>query len=183
MKRCRWSSPVLVGPSFSSELTFSMNGAVTLAPVAGETIDSVGALLPAPEPEEAEEPPDPEEPLEAEGVLVPHAATASSAAAPVAKTNVRLDRICVLLQRDLPALVVDTSGRPAWFSALTPRLVRPRTPNRPPGGQHDADKWRDELARRPARAAAGDDGEDLHHVQPGASGRPGCATQSGERGD
>jgi hypothetical protein len=41
-----------------------MNGAVTLAPVAGETIDSVGPLLPAPEPEEAEEPPDPEEPLE-----------------------------------------------------------------------------------------------------------------------
>src|SRR6266516_5986105 len=125
MKRCRWSSPVLVGPSFSSELTFSMNGAVTLAPVAGETIDSVGALLHAPEPEEAEEPPDPEEPLEAEGVLVPHAATASSAAAPVAKTNVRLDRICVLLQRDLPALVVDTSGRPAWFSALTPSSSGP----------------------------------------------------------
>src|SRR5215475_11044579 len=114
MKTCRWSSPVLVGPSCSSELTLSMNGAVTLAPVAGETIDSVGPLLPAPEPEEAEDPPDPEEPLEAEGVLVPHAATASSAAAPAANKNVRWDRICAP-PWDLPALAVDTSGRPIWF--------------------------------------------------------------------
>src|SRR6266516_2410609 len=124
MKTCRWSSPVLVGPSVSSELTFSMNGAATLAPVAGETIDSVGPLLPALEAEEAEEPP------EAEGVLVPHAATASSAPAPVAKMNVRWDRICVLLQGIYWALVVDTSGRPAWFSALTPRPSGPHSPNR-----------------------------------------------------
>src|SRR5215468_10504228 len=113
MKTCRWSSPLLVGPSAWSELTFSMNGALTLAPVAGETIDSVGALLPAlllPA-LEPEEPPDPEE------LLVPHAAMVSSAAAPVANTNVRWDRICVLLQGVYWALVVDTSGRPAWFSA------------------------------------------------------------------
>src|SRR5215467_3654800 len=111
MKTCRWSSPLLVGPSAWSELTFSMNGALTLAPVAGETIDSVGVLLPAlllPA-LEPEEPPDPEEPLEAEGVLVPHAAMVSSAAAPVANTNVRWDRICVLLQGVYWALVVDTS--------------------------------------------------------------------------
>src|SRR5215831_9977486 len=126
MKTCRWSAPVLVAPSVSSELTFSMNGAVTLAPVAGETIDSVGVLLPALEPEEPEEPPDPEEPLEAEGVLVPHAAMVSSAAAPVANTNVRWDRICVLLQRIYWALVVDTSGCLVWFKrAGLPGSPRP----------------------------------------------------------
>src|SRR5215831_16920301 len=134
MKTCTWSSPVLGVPSAWLELTFSMNGAVTLAPVAGETIDSVGVLLPALEPEEPEEPPDPEELLEAAGVLVPHAAMVSSAAAPVANTNVRWDRICVLLQGVYWALVVDTSGRPAWFSAPTPRPSGPHSSNRPPGG-------------------------------------------------
>src|SRR5215475_7778379 len=114
MKTCRWSSPVLVGPSVSSELTLSMNGAVTLAPVAGETIDSVGPLLLAPEPEE---------PLEAEGVLVPHAATASSAAAPAANKNVRWDRICAP-PWDLPG----TSRR----HVRTPHLVQ-RANARGPG--------------------------------------------------
>src|SRR5215510_5605604 len=133
MKTCRWSSPLLVGPSVSSELTFSMKGAVTLAPVAGETIDSAGVLLPAlepdepEEPEEPEEPPDPEEPLEAEGVLVPHAAMVSSAAARVANTNVRWDRICVLLQRIYWALVVDTSRCLVRFKrAGLPGSPRPR---------------------------------------------------------
>src|SRR5262245_1812405 len=101
MNTCRWSSPVLVRPSFSSELTLSMNGAVTLAPVAGETIVSVGPLLPAFEPEEAVEAPDPAQPPEAVGGQVPHPARASGGAAPAANTNVRWDRICAP-PRDLP---------------------------------------------------------------------------------
>src|SRR5215831_17047703 len=123
MKRCTWSVPVLGAPSVSSELTFSMNGAVTLAPAAGETIVSVGALLPAVEPEEPLV--EPEDPLEAEGELVPQAATASSAAAPVANTNVRLDRIYVLLQGIYWALAVYTSGRLVWFSEPAPGLTGP----------------------------------------------------------
>src|SRR5215470_2165509 len=143
MKTCRWSLPVLVGPSAWVELTFSMNGAVTLAPAAGETIDSVDAPPPAAGADEAAEPLDPEEPLEAEGLLVPHAATVSSAAAPVANTNVRWDRICVLLQRIYWALVVDTSRCLVRFKrAGLPGSPRPRSPNRPPGGHHDADKAR-----------------------------------------
>src|SRR5215470_7772429 len=118
MKTCRWSSPVLGAPSVSSELTLSMNGAVTLAPVAGETIVSVGPLLPAFEPAEAVEPPDPEEPLEVEGVLVPHAARASSAAAPAANTNVRWDRICAP-PRDLPG----TSRRHVQMPHLVQRVT------------------------------------------------------------
>src|SRR5215831_17815802 len=112
MKTCRWSLPVLVGPSAWAELTFSMNGAVTPAPAAGA--------------DEAAEPLDPEEPLEAEGLLVPHAATVSSAAAPVANTNVRWDRICVLLQRIYWALVVDYVQMPRPVQASwAPRLPRP----------------------------------------------------------
>src|SRR5215831_6576849 len=126
MKTCRWSLPVLVGPSAWAELTLSMNGAVTLAPAAGETIDSVDAPPPAAGADEAAEPLDPEEPLEVEGVLVPHAATVSSAAAPVANTTVRWDRICVLLQRIYWALVVDYVQMPRPVQASwAPRLPRP----------------------------------------------------------
>jgi hypothetical protein len=74
-------------------------------------------LLPALEPEEAEEPPDPE-PLEAEGVLVPHAASASSAAAPAANTNVRWDRICAP-PGDLPG----TSRRHVQMPHLVQRAM------------------------------------------------------------
>src|SRR5215467_15481529 len=159
-----------------------MNGAVTLAPAAGETIDSVGALLPALLPALEPEEPEPEDPLEAVGELVPHAATASSAAAPVANTNERVDRICVLLQGIYWALVVYTSGRPVWFS-------EPGAPARGPGFSRSATRRTsgNELAHRPAgTAAGGPPGDDDRRSPPcpaGASGKAEWAKQGGKRGD
>ena len=72
-----------MGPSGTLEASFSVNGAVTLAPAAGEVIFSVGVLPP---PDEPEEPPEP-------AVAEPHAATASSAAAPLVNVSVRWDRL------------------------------------------------------------------------------------------
>jgi len=82
-----------------------MNGAVTLAPAAGEVIVSAGVPPPAfePEPDEPLVPDVPDVPDEVAGVLLPHAAAASSAAAaPVVTMNVRCSRMDVLLKEDLP---------------------------------------------------------------------------------
>src|SRR5437773_2609360 len=118
MNRCTWSSPELVGPSGTLEATFSVNGAVTLAPAAGEVIFSVGVLPPPDEPDEPEEPPDP-------AVAEPHAATASSAAAPIVNVSVRCDRMDYSSKTKMyrTPLVGDTSGRIVWFSELTSGLL------------------------------------------------------------
>src|SRR6266542_1272949 len=74
MNRCTWSLPESVGPIGTLVVNVRVNGVVTVAPLGGEVIVSVGLLLP-----HEDEP----EPLPFE----PHA-VASSAAAPIVIASV-----------------------------------------------------------------------------------------------